>query len=55
MENNEFVMYLQPKYSISTGKIIGAEALTRWIHPEKGMIAPVDFIPIFEKPNRNRP
>ncbi len=49
MENNEFVMYLQPKYSISIGKIIGAEALTRWIHPEKGMIAPVDFIPIFEK------
>lgn len=49
MENNEFVMYLQPKYSISTGRIIGAEALTRWIHPEKGMISPIDFIPIFEK------
>nr|MDE5854158.1 GGDEF domain-containing phosphodiesterase [Ruminococcus sp.] len=49
MENNEFVMYLQPKYSISTRRIIGAEALTRWIHPEKGMISPVDFIPIFEK------
>ncbi len=48
-ENHEFVMYLQPKYSISTGKIIGAEALTRWIHPEKGMISPVEFIPIFEK------
>lgn len=48
-ENNEFVMYLQPKYSISTGKIMGAEALTRWIHPEKGMISPVEFIPIFEK------
>lgn len=48
-ENNEFVMYLQPKYSISTGKIMGAEALTRWIHPEKGMISPIEFIPIFEK------
>lgn len=48
-ENNEFVMFLQPKYSISTGKIIGAEALTRWIHFEKGMISPVEFIPIFEK------
>ncbi len=48
-ENNEFVMFLQPKYSISTEKIIGAEALTRWIHPEKGMISPVEFIPIFEK------
>ncbi|MCM1132882.1 MAG: GGDEF domain-containing phosphodiesterase [Ruminococcus flavefaciens] len=49
VENNEFVMFLQPKYSISTSKIIGAEALTRWIHPEKGMISPVEFIPIFEK------
>lgn len=48
-ENNEFVMYLQPKYSIATGEIIGAEALTRWIHPEKGMISPNDFIPVFEK------
>lgn len=48
-ENHEFIMYLQPKYSISTGRIIGAEALTRWIHPEKGMISPNEFIPIFEK------
>lgn len=47
--NNEFAMYLQPKYSISTGRIIGAEALARWIHPQKGMISPNDFIPIFEK------
>ena len=47
--NQEFVMYLQPKHSISTGRIIGAEALARWIHPQKGMIAPADFIPVFEK------
>ncbi|MGN0650090.1 MAG: putative bifunctional diguanylate cyclase/phosphodiesterase [Oscillospiraceae bacterium] len=47
--NNEFVMYLQPKYSISSGRIIGAEALARWLHPEKGMIAPADFIPLFEQ------
>lgn len=47
--NNEFVMYLQPKYCISTGKIVGAEALTRWIHPTKGMISPADFIPVFEQ------
>ncbi len=47
--NNEFVMYLQPKYCISTGKIIGAEALARWIHPHKGMIPPAEFIPAFEK------
>ena len=47
--NREFAMYLQPKYSISTGKIIGAEALARWIHPVKGIISPADFIPVFEE------
>ena len=47
--NNEFVMFLQPKHSISTGRIIGAEALARWNHPKKGMISPADFIPVFEK------
>lgn len=46
---NQFVMYLQPKFSISTGRIIGAEALARWIHPEKGMISPADFVPVFEQ------
>lgn len=49
LANNEFIMYLQPKYCISTGRIIGAEALTRWIHPTKGMISPADFIPVFEQ------
>lgn len=47
--DNQFVMFLQPKYSISTGKIIGAEALARWIHPQKGMISPADFVPVFEE------
>ncbi len=47
--DRQFVMYLQPKYSISTNKIIGAEALARWIHPSKGMISPADFIPVFEE------
>lgn len=49
LENNEFVMYLQPKYSISHGSIIGAEALVRWIDPEEGIIPPDRFIPVFEK------
>lgn len=49
LEHGEFVMYLQPKYSISSERIVGAEALVRWIHPEKGMISPMEFIPIFEK------
>lgn len=49
LKNNEFVMFLQPKYSISTGRIIGAEALARWNHPQKGMISPAEFIPVFEQ------
>ena len=49
LENREFVMYLQPKYNISDEKIVGAEALVRWIHPEKGIIPPMDFVPLFEK------
>lgn len=47
--NNEFMMFLQPKHSISTGKIIGAEALARWNHPTKGMVSPAEFIPVFEQ------
>lgn len=47
--NDEFAMYLQPKYCISTGSIIGAEALARWIHPQKGLISPAEFVPVFEK------
>lgn len=49
LANGDFVMYLQPKHSIKTGRIIGAEALARWKHPEKGMISPADFIPVFEQ------
>ncbi len=49
LERREFVMYLQPKYSISKGNMIGAEALVRWIHPEKGIIPPMEFVPIFEQ------
>lgn len=49
LANGEFVMYLQPKYSISSESVVGAEALVRWIHPERGVIAPMEFIPIFEE------
>ena len=47
--NHEFVLYLQPKYSFTTGKVIGAEALARWRHPVKGLVLPYQFIPLFEK------
>ncbi len=46
---NQFMMYLQPKYSISRNEIIGAEALVRWKHPKRGMIYPDQFIPIIEE------
>lgn len=49
LQNGEFVMYLQPKYNIHESRIIGAEALVRWIDPEIGIIPPNDFIPVFEK------
>lgn len=49
LKNGEFLMFLQPKVSISTGRIIGAEALTRWRHHARGLISPGDFIPVFEK------
>ena len=48
-ENHEFKVYLQPKYDIRTTKIMGAESLVRWQHPEKGLIFPKDFIPMFEQ------
>lgn len=49
LEEGQFVMYLQPKYSISENRIMGAEALVRWIHPEMGMIVPMNFIPVLEE------
>lgn len=48
LEDHEFVLYYQPKIHISTGKIIGAEALIRWKHHEKGIIYPNSFISIAE-------
>ncbi len=49
VSERQFVMYLQPKYSIAKNEIIGAEALVRWQHPERGMIYPDQFIPVIEE------
>lgn len=49
ISEKQFKMYLQPKYSITKNEIIGAEALVRWQHPERGMIYPNEFIPIIEE------
>ena len=49
LANEEFLVYLQPKYSLKQGCIAGAEALVRWIHPQWGFMSPGEFIPLFEK------
>lgn len=46
--NGDFLVYFQPKYDVETEKIIGAEALVRWLHPVKGMLSPALFVPLFE-------
>lgn len=49
LENNEFVLYLQPKYDLTTNRINGAEALIRWIESDGSMMEPSDFLPVFER------
>lgn len=49
LENNEFMVFYQPKHEAITEKIVGAEALVRWKHGEYGFMGPNQFIPIFEK------
>lgn len=48
-EAGEFIPYYQPKFDFKTGEIVGAEALVRWNHHEKGILQPGYFIPLFEK------
>ncbi|MGD0830686.1 MAG: EAL domain-containing protein [Terracidiphilus sp.] len=45
---DEFVLYYQPKVNMSTGMVVGAEALIRWLHPERGLLMPAEFLPIVE-------
>ena len=49
LEEEQFAVFLQPKVNLVTGKPYGAEALVRWMHPERGMISPGEFIPIYER------
>ncbi|MBF0311286.1 MAG: EAL domain-containing protein [Magnetococcales bacterium] len=42
-------LYYQPQVELETGRVIGAEALVRWLHPERGLISPGDFIPVAEE------
>ncbi|MEG4989470.1 EAL domain-containing response regulator [Microcoleus sp. BR0-C5] len=49
LEREEFQVYYQPQVNVQTGKIMSAEALVRWVHPEKGLISPAEFIPAAEE------
>jgi EAL domain-containing protein (putative c-di-GMP-specific phosphodiesterase class I) len=49
LEQNQFVLYYQPEVDLATRKIVGLEALIRWVHPERGLIPPMDFIPLAEE------
>ncbi len=49
LENGEFKVFIQPKYSLTDNQIVGAEALCRWIHDDGSMVYPDEFIPVFEE------
>lgn len=49
LQNEQFIVYYQPKVDLHTGLVCGLEALVRWLHPEKGLIPPVQFIELAEE------
>jgi diguanylate cyclase (GGDEF)-like protein/PAS domain S-box-containing protein len=48
LAQGELVLHYQPKVNMRTGQVVGAEALIRWQHPEKGLLAPMTFLPVIE-------
>ena len=48
IKNNELVLHYQPIHELETGRVASAEALVRWLHPQRGLISPVEFIPLAE-------
>ena len=48
LERQEFELHYQPKVNLTSGAITGAEALIRWLHPTRGLVSPIDFIPVAE-------
>ncbi len=49
LEHDEFVLFYQPVIELESGRVSGVEALIRWIHPTRGMVPPLDFIPLAEE------
>jgi diguanylate cyclase (GGDEF)-like protein len=55
LDAGQLVCHYQPKADLSTGRVVGAEALVRWEHPERGMLAPDTFLPLAEQTGLMRP
>ncbi|WP_328596217.1 EAL domain-containing protein [Eggerthella guodeyinii] len=49
LERGEFTAFYQPKVEIATNRLVGFEALARWVSPERGLVPPDEFIPLFER------
>jgi diguanylate cyclase (GGDEF)-like protein len=55
LDNGQFELVYQPKLNLRTGALVGAEALIRWRHPDRGLIGPAEFVPIAEECGLIRP
>src|SRR5687767_517090 len=49
LRHDQYILHYQPKFELASGTMVGMEALIRWQHPERGMVSPVDFIPLLEE------
>ncbi len=55
LAGDELVVFFQPQLDLSTGTVVGVEALTRWQHPTRGLLGPAEFIPVIEQSELVRP
>lgn len=49
IRREQFLLHYQPIVDLAAGRVVGAEALLRWVHPERGIVSPVDFVPVLEQ------